>query len=286
MTGALHRKRLRQALDLKRAGKLSEAEERLDTLVAAMPDFAEAWLELARIRLDRVKAREAFDAFNRAAGFIETAAAARLSLGRLARPGAGDSLREWNFRIALLIEPALVPALTDLADLRPQAVLAWHAVAAAGCDAGADPYRELINRGWLARAIKLARIVAVVRPGTLVSERHLAVLAFHQEDLETRARHLKQAAALKPDDVEAQMQATDGLFQSERFAEAEIHARRAFALNEKNAAAMFWLGRVERRLGGFAKAEATLARTVQADPDFGLRVQVVRQGVHPDDFRP
>lgn len=285
MTGVLHRKRLRQALDLKSLGRLEDAETQLKTLTETAPDFSVAWLELARVRLDRGLAREAFETFNRAATFMETAADARLHLGRLARPGAGDHLRDRNFRMALAIDPALVPALADLSDLRAGRMISRFVVAAVSSSAATDPYRELINRGWTSRAVRLARAAAMTRPESVAVQRDLAELAFRVEDLDAKARHLKRAAVGLPKDAEAQIQAAEALFDAESFAEAEVHARRALAIGSAEAAALFWLGRIQRRLRCFDEAEETLARAVRSDPGFDLRVQIVRQGIHPGDFR-
>lgn len=286
MTGTLRRKRLRQASEMVALGRLEEAEERLVALVTPAPDFAVAWLELGRVRLARGKSLEAFEAFGKAAHFVQTAAEARMRLGRLARPGPGDHLRARNFKIALLVDPTHAAALTDLADLTGGKVLGWYAAAITSSDIDTDPLRELINRGWNERALRLAKIAAVTRPTPMKTQRWLASIVFRREDFEGNARFLKQAAVCSPGDFNAQIDAVDALFRIDAYDLAETYAERALMIDGAAAPALFWLGRIQRRLGRFSDARARFAETLRADENFGLRVNVVEQGVHPGDFEP
>lgn len=284
MTGISRRKRLRQAIALKIQGRFDDAEKTLSALVAADPGFAEAWLALGDVRLSRSKARPAFEAFSRAAGFIETAAEASAALGRLGTPGPGDHIRRRNFRRALLVDPTHVPALTDLAALGNGAVTRWFAVTAVSVESDHDPFLELIKRGNLAPAIRLARIVAVIGPGRASTRRDLAAIVFRLEDLESRARHLERAAVLLPTRFDSHIEAVDALFQAEDLDGAERYARRSLEIDPTSALALFWLGRTQRRLGRFDAARATLAEALRRDETFALRIQVVEQGIGADDF--
>jgi tetratricopeptide (TPR) repeat protein len=284
MTGVLQRKRLRQAVDLTNQGRLDDAEKILDAVVLATPDFAEAWLQLATVRLARSEARLAYEAFTRAAGFASTAAEARTALGRLARPGAGDHLRDRNFRQALLIDPTYLPALTDLAALRGGVVTRWFALSAGSGQGDQDPFRELINRRNIGPAIRLAQIAAVMRPASASARRNLARLVFQLEDLEGRAKYLKQATLFPSPPLGDQIEAVDALFQAQDLVGAERYARRALETDPTSALALFWLGRTVRCLGRFDEARAALAEAERHDENFALRIRVVEQGINPADF--
>lgn len=291
MTGTIQRKRLRQASQLAARGRHEEAEKRLVTLTTSAPEHAEAWLELGQVRLKRDKPRDAFEAFEKAATFIGTSAEAHARLGRLAKPGAGDHLRARNFKIALLVDPTHAAAITDLVDLAGGKLISWYAVAITTSDTDTDPLRELINRGWTDRALRLAKVAAVTRPVLAATQRGLASVAFRREEFEANARFLKQTAVLAPDDFIAQIAATEALFRIDALESAEVHAHRAHACRAhatgvSGAAALFWLGRIQRRLGRFADARARFAETLHVDGDFRLRISVVEQGVDPGDFEP
>ena len=282
--GIVQRKRLRQAIALKNQGQLDNAEKILSALVAAMPTFPAAWLELGNVRLSRSEARLAFDAFARAAGFHETAAAAYLALGRLATPGPGDHIRDRNFCRALLVDPGLVPALTDLTDLRGGVATQWYAVAAVSVERAGDPFQELIKRGKPRPAIRLARIAAVSRPSLPATQRDLAALVFQLEDLESQGRYLERAAVLLPAQMDVQIEAIGALFQSEDVHAAERVVHRALEIDRDSALALFWLGRIQRYLGRFDAARETFAVAMRNDESFAARIQVVLQGVNPEDF--
>lgn len=286
MSGAREQDGLDQAMQLAAHGRHEEAETKFEALVEAAPDLAAAWLELGKTRLARGKPREAFEAFGHAAGYLDTAAEARSRLGRLARPGPGDHLRERNFKIALLVDPRHCLALADLADLRAGPMLVRFALAFISTVAETDPFRELLNRGWIERALRLAKIASILAPDQAPRQRDLATMLFRLEDFDGNARHLKRAAVGAPGDLNAQIEAVDALFRIEEMDLAEIYADRAVATGGATAPGLFWLGRVQRRLGRFEAARATFAETLGADSDFGLRVNVVEQGIHPGDFEP
>jgi tetratricopeptide (TPR) repeat protein len=282
--GIVQRKRLRQAIALKNQGQLDNAEKILSALVVAAPSFPEAWLELGNVRLSRSEARLAFDAFARAAGFLETAATAYLALGRLATPGPGDHIRDRNFRRALLVDPCLVPALTDLTDLRGGVVTGWYAAAAVSVERAGDPFQELIKRGKPRPAIRLARIAAMSRPGLPATQRDLAALVFQLEDLESQGKYLERATVLLPTQMDVQIEAVAALFQSEDVDGAERVIHRALKIDPDSALALFWLGRIQRYLGRFVAARATFAAALKNDESFAARIQVVVQGINPEDF--
>lgn len=284
MTGIVQRKRLRQAIDLKNQGRLEGAEKMLSALVAAEPDFATAWLELGYVRLGRGEARPAYAAFARAAESADLAAEAYTALGRLATPGPGDHLRRGNFRKALLVTPSHVPALADLAALADGSVTRWFAVTAASVETGPDPFQDLIRRGNIAPATRLARIVGVVRPGLASVHRNLAVLAFRLEDQESNAAYLKWAATLLPSHLDVLVEATSALFQAEDLDGAERYARRALEIDPSSPLVLFWLGRILRRLGRLDEARARLADALRHDDGFALRIRVVEQGISLEDF--
>lgn len=289
MTGAVQRKRLRQASRLAAQGRREEAETQLNALVATTPDFPAAWLKLGHVRLAGDKPREAFEAYSRAATFIETAAEASARIGRLAKPGPADHLRARGFKIALLVDPTHAAAITDLADLQGGVLLSWFAVAVTSNEIEIDPFRELINRGWTGRAHRLAKIAAVTRPGSSTTQNGLANTAFRREDFEANARFLERAALCSPDNRDIQIAAIEAFFRTGAFERAEAHAMRALSIGDASPASpplLFWLGRIQRRLGRYADARARFAETLGADEDFRLSVDLVEQGVRPEDFQP
>lgn len=286
MTGAVQRKWLRQASRLAARGHHEEAEARLSKLVATTPDFPAAWLELARVRLARDKPREAFEAFKKAATFLETAAEASTGLGRLVKPGAADHLRARAFKIALLVDPVHAAAVTDLADLEGGERVAWYALAVTLNDVDIDPLRELIDRGWTERALWLAKIAAVTSPASWALQTGLARVMFRREDLEANARFLVRAALCAPTDLNVQIAAVEALFRIEAFERAETHATRALSMDKASPPLLFWLGRIQRRLGRYADARARFGETLGADEEFRFSIEIVEQGVQNEDFQP
>lgn len=285
MTGIIQRKRLRQAIALKHEGRLEEAERILAAIVETSPEFGRAWLELGTVRLGRSKARLAFEAFNRAASFHDTAAEAHTALGRLATPGPGDRLRCRNFRQALALNPTFLPPLADLAELHGGAIVAWFVIAAAASLEVHNPFLELIKRGKIEPSVQLARMAAVTRPDQASTIRYLAALVFRLEDLEGNAKHLKRATVIHVADPATYIETVDALFQAEELETAEIYARRALKFDPEDAQALFWLGRILRSLGRFEESRTTFVEALRWDRTFEQRIQIVEQGVNLEDFQ-
>jgi tetratricopeptide (TPR) repeat protein len=285
VTRIIQRKRLRQAIALKNQGRLEEAERVLAALVETNPELGGAWLELGNVRLGRSEARLAFEAFNRAAGFIDSAAEAHTALGRLATPGAGDHIRCRNFCQAVVLNPTCLPALTDLTELRGGATLNWFVIATVSNVEAKGPFQELIKRGKIEPSIQLARMAAVVRPDLTSTTLDLAALVFRLEDLEGKAKYLKRATVLRFAGLGTYIETVDALFQAEEFESARKYAQRALKIDPDNAQTLFWLGRTQRRLDRFDESRATFAETLRQDESFAQRIQVIEQGVNPADFQ-
>ena len=284
MTGIVQGKRLRQAIALKDQGRLEDAEQMLVALVTADPNIFDAWLELGNVRLGRGEARLAFEAYDRASGFIETAAEAHTALGRLAMPGLGDHIRHRNFRQALLINPAYVPALADLTGFWRAVARRWFVIAAVTGTEGENPFNELIKRGRFNPAIQLARMALIIRPDLASMTADHANLVFRLENLDAKAKYLRQTAVLLPSRLDILIETTGALFQIEELDSAERYARRALDVDPNSALALFWLGRIQRHGGAFEAARETFAEAMRHDAGFDLRIQVVEQGINPTDF--
>jgi tetratricopeptide (TPR) repeat protein len=284
MPGIVQRKRLRQAIALKDQGRLDDAEQILMALVAANPNGADAWLELGNVRLGRGEARLAFEAFDRAAGFLETAAEAHTALGRLATPGPGDHIRHRNFRQALLVGPSYVPALADLTGFWSAVARQWFVIAAAAGVGEQDPFNELVKRGKFNPAIQLARMALIVRPDRASMISALANLVFRLEDLEAKAKYLQQSSVLLPSRLDILVETAAALFQTEDLDGAERYVRRALDVDSNSAVALFWLGRIQRHGGAYEVASETFAEALRHDDGFALRIRVVEQGINPTDL--
>jgi Flp pilus assembly protein TadD len=113
-------------------------------------------------------------------------------------------------------------------------------------------------------------------PGSVSARTNLAVLYTRQRRLDDAVTVLREAAAVRPDDVRVLL--TLALAERERGSRADSLAtlERAVALAPGSSEAHFWLAREHLEAGEGARAEPHLAALERLDPPAAARLRAAR----------
>ena len=273
------------AAELRRLGRLDEAEASLQQALAIEPQHANALTELgylARRRGDRTAALAAFEAAAAAdPKQIGLKVAAAVELRQLGRLDEADA----SLQQALAIEPRHVNALTELGYLARRRGDRTAALAAFEAAAAADPKQiglkvaaaaELRQLGRLDEAEALLRQALATEPQHVNALTELGYLARGRGDLAAAIAAFEAAAAADPKQIGLKVAAAAELRQLGRLDEAEALLRQALTIEPQHVPSLLGIGHIARRRGDRTAAEAAFKSAAAANrSDTGAALEVV-----------
>ena len=227
--------RLLRAAVLAAVQRGDEAAREIDAILAAKPDYAEAWANRALITLRTQKFEEAIAAAERAVAIKPHLAQVWQLLASLRMQhrhdlaGAIAALQK-----SLSIEPDDVARLADLGEFLRRAKRLDEAlqVLQRAVSLDANSYAAWVNYGTaLQEAERLDEAKAAYEKALAINPRsaevanNLGAMAKDREDWEEALRYFEQALAVKPDHAEILSNKAAALAALERFDEAETTAR-------------------------------------------------------------
>jgi tetratricopeptide (TPR) repeat protein len=135
--------------------------------------------------------------------------------------------------------------------------------------------RALAARGRLPEAIEQAELVLKIAPAHAEARRflggaltNLGVAHVRVDRLDDAVATFRRAAAVEPQNADAQRNLANALVDTGQGAEAEIHARRAVELAPGEPGALGVLGRALALQGRHDEARAQFERALALDPDY------------------
>jgi len=227
--------RLLRAAVLAAVQRGDEAASEIDAILAAKPDYAEAWANRALIALRTQKFEEAISAAERAVAIKPHLAQVWQLLASLRMQhrhdlaGAIAALQK-----SLSIEPDDVARLADLGEFLRRAKRLDEAlqVLQRAVSLDANSYAAWVNYGTaLQEAERLDEAKAAYEKALAINPRsaevanNMGAMAKDREDWEEALRYFEQALAVKPDHAEILSNKAAALAALERFDEAETTAR-------------------------------------------------------------
>ncbi len=240
--------------DLRRDGKLKEAQQFYQRALMLSPEEPAAWYGLGAIREAAGQREAALEAYEQAA-----AAGADISMTARAHHRRGQILadaRQWDAAAAALAQAvALMPGQG-----------AYH-----------------LDYGWylymggapIDTAVGELEVAASLMPNNPSPHLRLARIAFAQQEYEAMLAHAEASVAVQPGQAWGWLYQGQALDSLRRLAEAEAALRQALELAPENAAAHDALGHVLAQTGDLAAAIAACERAVALAPenvDYHLRL--------------
>ena len=219
-------------------------EEACRRAVEAMPNFAEAHINLGVHLKNTMRPAEAEAAFRRAILLQKDNALAHYNLGVVLAETGRTVESEAAYRRVLELAPEFVDAHNNLGALLLRTARPMEAEAA------------------FRRALEL-------RPDFVDAARNLDVVIAQTRSLAAAEAQCRAAVAAAPDSAVAHVDLGVALWNSRRHAEAEASFRHAVALQPENVAARFNLGVVLAGTDRPWEAEAAYRATLSHAPDLG-----------------
>jgi tetratricopeptide (TPR) repeat protein len=273
-----------EASELRRLGRLDEAEVLLRKALAVEPPHVAALTELgylARARGDRTAALSAFEAASKAEPKqIGLKVAVACELHQLGRLDEAEALLQQ----ALAVDARHVTALTELGYLarrrgdRTAALTAFEAAAAA------DPKQaglkiatssQLRQIGRLDEAEASLRQALAIEPQNINALTELGYLARARGDRTAALSAFEAASKAEPKQIGLKVAAATELRQLGRLEEAEVMLRQALTIEPQHLPSLLGIGHIARRRGDRASAEAAFQSAAAAnrgDPGAALEV--------------
>lgn len=251
-------RRLAEALEHHRQGRLDEAAALYGALIAKQPRHADALNLLGVVALQKGDAEHAVPLIVSALEVRPETSDFHNNLGEAHRALGDIVAAEAQYREAVRLDPANADAHNNLA-------LTLRAMAATG-----DAERHFRE------AIRLA-------PNGPRARANLGSLLRAEGRLEEAEAALREALDLAPDFVDAMVNLGNVLTQGERFDEALAVFARALALAPSHAEALVGMGTVRKELGEMAASTAAYRRAVavapgSADAHYNLAINLTEAG--------
>jgi protein O-GlcNAc transferase len=233
--------RLKSALELHQAGKLSEAEAVYRELLAENPNNPEALHLLGAMRCQTGQAREAVELIGRAIAISPRAAEYHGNLGlALANMGRNDEAIA-SYRHALALRPQYVKVMNNL-------------------------MTALMKVGRLDEAIELGKRAAHLQPKSAEHFNRLGAALYDRGEMEHAIQSYRHAIRLNPEMPEPHFNVAIVFQQLGRMDEAIEECKRAVALRPNYSQAHTNLGVVLKETGRLEEAIASYDQALATDP--------------------
>jgi protein O-GlcNAc transferase len=266
-----------QAVQLLQAGRLTDAEQICRQIVAAKPNFADAWHLLGVIALQTGKNELAVDCLNRAVAANPADAEAFNNLGiALKNQNLWDEAID-RFRQAVKLKPNFAEANYNLGNAlqeqaKPEEAIACYLQALVHKPDAAEVHsalgRAFQYRGNFPEAIDSYRQALELDPNDSVTHFHLALALQSEDNFEEAISEYRTALELNPAYGEAHFQ-LGGAFQTQgKTAEAIASYRQAVELMPASAEAFNCLGAAYKDHGMLDEAFAAFGRALELNPNY------------------
>jgi tetratricopeptide (TPR) repeat protein len=267
---------LPSAVELQRAGRLSEAKSFYRTVLSAAPSSDVAEYGLGLICFMEGQVGDAVDSFRRVLARRPDHVPAITNLATALMVGGRRAEAAAAYREAIALDPTSAVAHANLGTLLQDAGELAEAIdlyrRAIECDPdGALTYANLgaalLERGDFVGSVEASRHAADLRPDLAVAHANLSVGLFRLARPREACAAGQRALLLQPDD--SALCATIGgvLLECGDFLEAALCCQRAIASDPANAMAHFNLAQAEKALNRYTDAALSCRNAIALVPD-------------------
>jgi Flp pilus assembly protein TadD len=265
-----------QALSHYDVGRSVEAEAGLRRVIAARPDFPEAYFKLGNVLADLGRLDEAEAAYRNAVRLQPDFQQVHNNLGNLLRFNGALDEAEASFRRAIASKPDFAEAHSNLGILLVEAGRAEAAEAAFREALRASPasydtlfnFAQLLNdTGRLDEAESAYRQALRIKRDFSPASKGLAGLLVKTGRIQESLTYLRDIARLHPDDLDAHIRLGLALAECGQSGEAEEVIRLALDIQPDNSDALFCLANVLVATDRLEEGEAAFRLALAAKPD-------------------